>query len=243
MRALAVARNVDAGGSRTRPAIALVRDAEKIQASGSAVAGQDGLFLLPTSQAGPAGLNPFELDLDYWTTGFNVSPPQRIAHEMRAREKGYEIPLYRTRADLEAMCARCEEALRAAEVVANTQEAPFAPLPLGPFALPALPAKPPVKEPSKAPLAPDEAAIGFYDWLIDHALIGEWSHEEMSEFYQRHCSDRSLTPTPENVLRAVLKRLPGVNRVQDDHRVKGQGRKRPVVWKIELAPSVKRRMS
>jgi hypothetical protein len=223
-----------------------VRDARnKNQVSGLAVTGQDGL--IPTShfvsRSGGPDSNPFEVDLSYWTTGFNVPPPQRLADEMRAGDKGYQIPGYRTRAEFEVMCARCEEQLRAAETVAATQEVPFAPLPLGPFALPGPSAKTPSRETSKAPLAPDEAAIGFYDWLIDHALLGEWSHEEMSEFYQRHCADNSLTPTPENVLRAVLKRLPGVNRVQDDHRVKGQGRKRPVVWKIELAPSAKRRVS
>lgn len=218
MRALAVAKDVDADAPRARAAIALVRDA---------VPGTSSFLraLERNPRLAPAG-GSFD---DFLTWMDDIDEARHLNDE--GLRDAYE-------AVCESLGCEPEAVRHLAEVV------PFPTLPLGPFAQPCSPsAKTPRPEKSRAPLPPDEAAIGFYDWLIDHALIGEWSHEEMSEFYQRHCADCSLTPTPENVLRAVLKRLPGVNRVQDDHRVKGQGRKRPVVWKIELAPSVKRRVS
>jgi hypothetical protein len=225
MRALAVKR-VDAGEPRVRPAIALGRDAEN---------------------------NPYEIDLSYWPTGLHLVPPQRLAHEERARQRGYEIPPLRTLAQLEAACAAEEIRLRKLEKMAQAEVIPFPQLPLGtqhgvavtgPFASPCLPKLAEVSGTGRA-ISPVEAAKAFLAWLQDHALIGDWSSEDMSKFYTRFCAENSHTPIAENVLRGELAKLHtlGARRVQADHRIKGEGRKRPVVWKIELAPSAKRRAS
>jgi len=215
MRALAVKR-VDADGLSSPPAIALVRDVERFPSFRRVLA------RLPQLAPIGGGYGDFLAWRDQRglppTSDEDLRDEYENLCELTGREPEAPRPL--------------------AEVV------PFPTLPLGPFASPCLPKLAEVSGTGRA-ISAVEAAKAFLAWLQDHALIGDWSSEDMSKFYARFCAENSHTPIAENVLRGELAKLHtlGARRVQVDHRVKGEGRKRPVVWKIELAPSAKRRAS
>lgn len=198
----------------------------EIQACARSPAGARGRsHSLRTPQAVPADLNPI------WPDDPNAVPLWRILAETKAAIADLTLVSYRTKAEFDAACALCEarETPPALPIIVEAVAAdiPWAPLPTGPFATPCRL----VTDRGPRPLQPEIAAQKFLAWLRASALIGEWSHEEMSKFYAQHCSASGHSPTPENVLRAALDGLPGASRVQDDRRVKGQ-RYRPVVWKI-----------
>jgi hypothetical protein len=183
-------------------------------------------------------------DPDVWPDDPDTVPLWRVEAESRAQITELDLVSYRTKREFLAAVAACEANLKPAPTLAlvpseiipetvSTLEETFLPLAAGPFAKPCLIA-------GREPLPPKVAAQTFLAWLIATGRIGKWSHEEMADFYAKHCRENSLTPTPENVLREALKRLPGASKDGDVVRVSGK-RIRKVSWSIEGTAPMKTR--
>lgn len=130
--------------------------------------------------------------------------------EARCRETGLQIPIYQSRTEFDAAVARC---LAAIEVSETGDQFPAA------------------TQSSLAPaLGSHDAALGFVRTLLMSGRPVEMASDELTATYLDWCAGQQRHPTPENLVRDAMKRLPGVSRRQQSRGRSGAQRIRPTVW-------------
>lgn len=157
----------------------------------------------------------FEADDDTrnWPVSMNEVPAWRLDDEWIAKGRGYKLPNYRTRAEYEAMVAKCAAALTCAESAAPESQ------------ITAL----------LDPLPPADAAQQFLSWLRRSGRTGTLSNETLSTLYAQCCTEHRRAQTADNSLREALKRLPGVTKSQPNLKSEGGRRYRPIFWIINAS--------
>ncbi len=145
--------------------------------------------------------------------------PSRLDQERRADELGITLPSYRTYADLD----RATAAIRAQFEVE--------------IAAPVIGVLPDSHLASALP--PEMAAQQFVDWLRARAEYGPLGDKDLIRLYSEHCAEIRVEETPQNTLRPVMNRCPGVFKRQFDLRGDNGRRVRPFMWEIS-APTISR---
>lgn len=189
-----------------------------------------------------------------WSEYFDDVPHWRVAQQAWAGVLGVPVPDYRTRTEFEdakqkslaalALCERIrvDQANPSPATVDVSFQSQLRPDPI-------VPTETSVPEPEfhSVPggprlLKPRDAAEAFLADLRAAGETGPHDDARMSQLYAEHCARYDLCPTPENVMRAELKKMPGIWKEREDKAksVTGSKRERRYVWVLsDSAPNTR----
>lgn len=174
-----------------------------------------------------------------WSDYLDEVPSWRIAQEAWANAIGVPLPDYRTRREFEEAKARCIAAIALCEQIIIEPER-GAVVQFTPSDDVATDDQTDLSIPRR--LKPRDAAEAFLADLRELGETGPHSDARMSQLYAEHCARYELEPTPENVMRAELKKMNGIWKEKEDKAksITGSKRERRWVWVIAASDPKKR---